>query len=143
LKRRALSLAELVLAVGFLASVAVMLTVVLSRGLSWQAQSRAIALSREAGRDLLERIREVGVAGLPPPQVFDGRIPQAAVGTPAFPPAPYPALATDRETFRFVVNVTQVQAGLFSVKVDSYWDATHKLGVRGSVCSRLCWPACY
>ena len=127
MRKRGLSLAELLLAVGFLAAILIMMVAVMGNGLRWQANSRSYSLAYSAGRDLLERIREAGAAQLPAPQVFDGRIGQAAVGTPAFPPAPYPALKTDHETFSYVVTVAQVQPGLSSVKVETYWDSRHKV----------------
>lgn len=115
------------LAVGFLAAILIMMVAVMGNGLRWQANSRSYSLAYSAGRDLLERIREGGAAVLPAPQVFDGRTGQPAIGTPVFPPAPYPALKTNQETFSYVVTVAQVQPGLSSIKVETYWDNQHKV----------------
>lgn len=129
MKRKGLSLAELVLAVGLLAGVLILMVSVMGNGLRWQANSRGYSLAYSAGRDLLERIREGGASVLPAPQIFDGRIGQASVGAPPFPPAPYPKVVTDHETFSYVVKVSLVQPGLFSVQVDTYWDNQRKVSL--------------
>ena len=127
MKSRGLALAELLLAVGMLAAILIMMVAVMGNGLRWQASSRSYSLAHSAGRDLLERIKEGGANVLPAPQTFDGRVAQPAVGSPAFPPAPYPGFTTDHETFSYVVTVAQVQPGLQSVKIETYWDSQHKV----------------
>lgn len=77
------------LALGIIASVALVVIGLVGAGLSAQLQGEQHTVGTEIANDLLERVRANGYLTIPPDaQSFDGREAQPAVD--GFPPSPYP-----------------------------------------------------
>jgi hypothetical protein len=123
-RTRALTIAEVVLAIGLTAGVLILTAVVMASGLRWLDQTRQTTVAQAAARDLLERVKEEGVSGLPADATYDGRVPTARTGT--FPPPPYPGFSSD-QTYHLLVSLSTVKPGLRSIQVDVLWGHNHKV----------------
>lgn len=126
--RRAMSLAETLLAVAIVASALICLIGVMGFGMKMLLSSREVSVATAIGREVLERTRfNLGTTGfnyLPSGSyVYDGRNPDATTGVaPAvFPPAPYPASTFNGGNYVVVVRGDQPTLRVKTVTVEVYW----------------------
>lgn len=119
MKRRGMSLMEVVLAVGLAALTLLLLIGVITGGTRLMARSSSIATSTEVARQFLEVARRNGHGKLPEsPRVFDGRTPDAAVGD--FPPAPYPQAEVGGRRYPLRISVDRATGSNRALTVEVF-----------------------
>lgn len=95
-------MAEVLLAVGLLATTVLTVMALFSIGIKLSTQNRDSVTAAQLGNSLLERLVS-GTIPLPAGAVvFDGSVPQAQAS--GFPPAPYPRQSVDNNEFTFWVS---------------------------------------
>lgn len=122
---RALSLAEVIIAVGVLAIAILAITGMFTRGFIMLGQSRQVTEATNAGQALLETMTARDPAEISE-GVFDGRIPTPPNSDIGFPPAPYPRT---EQGYPMVVRASRTGAppGTVSVIVEVHYSQNSKV----------------
>lgn len=124
MRRRGVTLTEILMAMGILAVAILALIATFISGTHLVANSQEVATATQLTRTELERIRDMGYNLIPEADItFDGRNPDAAVS--GFPPAPYPG--PPGSDYRMVVTVEQRGYYLKSVAVETHWGLGHRV----------------
>ncbi len=118
-RSRALSLMEVILAIGILAVAVLALIQVFVSGLKLSARSLKVALATEVGREFMEVVRKRGHA-MVAPGTYLGDVPTPPDATTGFPPPPYPVATMNQRDFVLVVRAAAVTPDVVSVQVDVY-----------------------
>ena len=114
-----LSLLEILIAIGLVAFALLTLMGVYISNLKLVDQSSHISDATEVGREMLERIKEVEYADLPPaPSLFDGGAGMPQVG--GFPPEPYPVKTINGVDYAIEI-LLQPEGNLVSVTAKVSW----------------------
>lgn len=119
--RRALTLAEVILALGILTSAILAIVAAFIGALELNSRSVEIAVATQVGRDFLERVKEQGYDVVPEGTfVFSGsdNNPRTAQG---FPPDPYPSIRANDRDHTLLVRVGTKGATLKVVTVEVSW----------------------
>jgi hypothetical protein len=127
--KRAITLAEVVLALGLMVLVVLTVMALFGKGLRLSSKNRDAVAATQLANSLHERLVG-GTITLPGGATsFDGSIPQAAVS--GFPPAPYPAQTVDATDYTLKVTTAPVAtvANLVQVSVEVSWHGNHKVRV--------------
>ncbi len=112
-----MSLIEVMLALGLVASAVLAIMAVYTMGLRQSVKAEKMLKATEMSREIMERTRELDFSKIPDTNTsFDGRLNQSAVN--GFPPTPYPT----RDDFKAVVTVDQIAPQLKSVCVKVFYD---------------------
>lgn len=117
-KRRAVTVAEIMMAFGIVAMAILALVTGFIGALEMNARSVETAVASQVGRDFLERVNEAGYDNVPDGTfVFSGAAndPQTAEG---FPPAPYPRVEANGQVHTLTVRVSTKGATLKVVVVE-------------------------
>jgi type II secretory pathway pseudopilin PulG len=115
--QRGVSLIEIMLALGLVATAVLAIISVYTMGLRQSVKAEKVLLATEMAREILESVRELSFDQIPDADVvFDSRNNDPAVND--FPPAPYPS----RDALQAEVLVDQVAPQLKSVCVKVYYD---------------------
>jgi type II secretory pathway pseudopilin PulG len=130
-RRRGLSLAETVLAVGLVGVAVLSLLLVFTNGMRLLTQSGQMTVATDIGREFMEQVRANGAA-LVVPGVYDSRQGDAADVSTGFPPYPYiPAAPLKRAKGEYYLVVTADNTGLppstVAVKVEVYWNDSNRI----------------
>ena len=122
---QALSLAEIIIAVGILAIAILAIAGMFTHGIVMLGQSRQVTDATNAGQACLERITARGPEGISE-GVFDGRVPTPANSDAQFPPQPYPRT---EQGYPMVVRATRVGApvGTIGLTVEIYYSSRSKV----------------
>lgn len=119
--RRALTLAEVVIALGILTTAILAIIAGFIGALELNARSLEVAVATQVGRDFMERVKEHGYDVVPEGTfVFSGanNDPRNAQG---FPPDPYPRIVTNEREHFLLVRVDTKGATLKVVTVEVSW----------------------
>ncbi len=117
MRRRALSLLEVLIAMGIVAVGLLTMVGVYLSGIQLMARGEQITLSSEVGRRFLEQVKAAGFDTIPNGNShFDGRTNDPLQGT--FPPVPYPA----EGPYRLEVLTEQPETKLKAVTVRVFYD---------------------
>lgn len=132
MRSRGLTLLEVMLALGVVAVAMLALAAVFISGLDLIARSKEIAVATELGREVVEQtklnVRQLGFDFIPPGDyVYNGKNGDPALGTPQFPPLPYPSIVTAESEFFIVVSGTQTSADLRRMVVEVHWGERSKI----------------
>ncbi len=123
MKRRGLSLLELMIAFGVVAVAILAILLVFTRGLEWFVSSTDTTLASATGRQVLDEIRQRGPERLPAANLtFDGRAGNPKDVALDFPPDPYPVANDGTRNYTMVVRFSDVNPRLRSVLVEVYWN---------------------
>lgn len=117
MRERGLSLLELCLAVGILATAILTMVGVYVSAIRLGHKGHQHVQALELARRELESIQDFGVPANKA-QTWDGRVPQPKAGD--FPPDPYPGITTDQGEYALVVKLTPSQE-VEIVQVDVFW----------------------
>ncbi len=117
--RRALTLLEVMLAIGILAVAVLSLVEVFVSGLRASAQSLRVTLASEIGREFMETVRKKGYPFVTP-GTFNGDLPTPPDATTLFPPAPYPTPTINGAKFVLRVRSATVNPEVVSVEVEVF-----------------------
>lgn len=119
--RRGLTLAEVLVAIGLFAAVALALGSLVISGLKLNRQGGDMSLATEFGREFLETVKQRGYPMISN-GTFDGRLPTPPppIVATGFPPAPYPFPASNPK-YRLVVVGGDFSPGVKSVQVDVWY----------------------
>ncbi len=122
-KQVAVSLLELVVAIGLVAFTLLTMVAVAINGARLGQRGEQITRATEMGRSLLERLQDDGFVYLPDgDNVHDGRVPDPTDSVTGFPPSPYPS----QENMSLVVATRQLEPQLKSVTATIYYqDESH------------------
>ncbi len=124
-KKRALTLLEILLATFLIAVALLALVGVHLEGLRLTRQGREFTRATDLAGALLESVQDLGYDQIPPDGLFDG-----AKGDPAvagFPPSPYPGVTLDSQHFDLKVVAKSRDVHLKSVHVEVSWGGKHKV----------------
>lgn len=110
--RKAMTLAEILLAVGLLAVAILALVALNTGGLRLMSSGRQHLAATDLAERVLDGARELGYSRIPVPKSFP---PDA--NSEGFPPAPYPGQQIDGYDYQISVKTQQVKNHLKSVEV--------------------------
>lgn len=124
-KHSALTLAEVIVALGVIALVTLSLLAAFMGGYRVMQQSTQLTMATDTAREFLETTKSLGydqtAVG-----TYDGRIPAAPDTSTGFPPAPYPVTQRDAADYTLLVTCTQHTPTTRLVTVRVFWGTDHK-----------------
>ena len=127
-RKRALSLLEVILAIGILAVAILSLVLLFTSGIRLMTQSSNLTRATEVGREFMETTKSSGFSNLPAgPLAYDGRKNDPVDAATGFPLAPYPVVNQDGRDYHLVVRISPESGTLKRVEVDVYWDGNSKM----------------
>ena len=122
--RYGLAIAEVLVAMGLLAIIALGVMAVFMGGLDLMARSEEVSTATEVGREFLERTRFAGHGALPVgSNSYDGFVPDSPTLS-GFPGSPYPVAAVNGREYTLKVTSEPVVGTneLMLVRVEVHWD---------------------
>ena len=124
--RRAVTLAEMLLATALVAVAILAVMAVFVSSMKLMSQSTEVSSATQVGREFLENTKRAGYANVTVGN-FDGRgaTPTAPNAVTLFPLAPYPK----RDRYSLVVNATTYTATVKTVQVDVYFSTNSKISL--------------
>jgi len=117
LKKRGLSLMEVMIALGIVAFALVTMIGVYISSIRLMTRGEEMTKASEIAQTSLEQAKLLGYGNVPEVETtFDGRVPNPQVA--GFPPPPYPAL----DNYDIVFKTDKLEDGLKSVTVKVFYD---------------------